>query len=112
MSIVIKLNLLDQKGILGCLMVERISKNKYSGEFLPFNEFERYREIFLKHEEMVESQQFVEADRIESELEKFGFFVIPIKGEAARQSICDLQIMNGGVSFCCSGDLQEMCSSE
>ncbi|WP_143072690.1 MULTISPECIES: hypothetical protein [unclassified Variovorax] len=103
----IVLNLLDQKEILGRVTVELISKNKYAGEFSPFAEFESCREIFSRHEEMVESQQFVEADRVESELGEFKFFVMPVKDVAARRPVFDLQIMKGGVSFRCLSDLQE-----
>jgi len=84
---------------LGVVSIESLENEVCRGKFSPSSLFEKYKNIFLEYEMLVESQQFSAIDKMELNIAGLGFFVVPVGHEGPARAISDLQIMKDGISF-------------
>lgn len=68
------------------------------GDFVPFNEFSKYSELFKNYESAANGQELTEIDRLDKIINGYRFKVIELDNSNVR-FIKDLQIVSGGVSF-------------
>jgi hypothetical protein len=68
------------------------------GTFAPTPEFLRHQLLFESFEQAANDLLFIEVDRMQREIHSLGFYAVDTR-DGIRKAICNLQIMEAGISF-------------